>query len=94
MKNLFRVVSTEDITVVDYRHAKRIFKTFNDKNIGDYHVCIFKAIFYYLQVYLRTLEINALKYMSLIQLIFICIGISMESMFKKDRNKIRIMDWC
>ena len=37
MKNLFRVVSTEDITVVDYRHAKRIFRTFNDKNIGDYH---------------------------------------------------------
>ena len=27
----------EDITGVDYRHAKRLFKIFNNKNIGDYH---------------------------------------------------------
>ena len=27
----------EDITVIDYRHAKRVFRCFNDKNIGDYH---------------------------------------------------------
>ena len=26
----------EDITDVDYRHAKRIFKNFNNKNLGDY----------------------------------------------------------
>ena len=27
----------ESITSVDYRHAKRIFKNFNNKNICDYH---------------------------------------------------------
>ena len=27
----------EDITGVDYRHAKRLCKIFNNKNIGDYH---------------------------------------------------------
>ena len=27
----------EDITCVDYRHAKIVFKIFNNKNIGDYH---------------------------------------------------------
>ena len=27
----------EDITGVDYRHAKRVFKIFNNKNIGEYH---------------------------------------------------------
>ena len=27
----------EDITDVDYRHAKRVFKIFNNKNIGEYH---------------------------------------------------------
>ena len=27
----------EDITDIDYRHAKGVFKIFNDKNIGDYH---------------------------------------------------------
>ena len=27
----------EDITDVDYRHAKRVFKYFNNKDIGDFH---------------------------------------------------------
>ena len=27
----------EDITNIDYRHAKRVFKGFNNKNICDYH---------------------------------------------------------
>ena len=25
------------ITDVDYRHAKKVFKNFNNKNLGDYH---------------------------------------------------------
>ena len=27
----------EDITDVDYRHAKRVFKNFNNKKLGDHH---------------------------------------------------------
>ena len=27
----------EDIKDIDYRHAKIVFKIFNNKNIGDYH---------------------------------------------------------
>ena len=27
----------EDITDVDYRHAKRVLKNFNNKNTGQYH---------------------------------------------------------
>ena len=27
----------EDITDVDYRHAKRVFKNFSNKHLGDYH---------------------------------------------------------
>ena len=27
----------EDITDADYRHAKKVFKDFNDKNLGNYH---------------------------------------------------------
>ena len=27
----------ESITDVDYRHAKRVFKNLNNKNLGDYH---------------------------------------------------------
>ena len=34
-------LNMEDITDVDYRHAKRLFKDFNNKNIGgcyDYNI--------------------------------------------------------
>ena len=27
----------EDITNVDHRHAKRVFKSLNNKDVGDYH---------------------------------------------------------
>ena len=28
----------EDNTDVDYKHAKRVFKNFDNKNLGDYHI--------------------------------------------------------
>ena len=27
----------EDITDIDHRHAKRVFKNLSNKNLGDYH---------------------------------------------------------
>ena len=33
----------EDITDVDYRHSKRVFKDFNNKNIGNYHNFYFQG---------------------------------------------------
>ena len=30
-------LNMEDITEVDHRHEKRVFKSLNDKNLGDYH---------------------------------------------------------
>ena len=36
-KTFYSSLNVEDITNVDYRHAKRIFKNFNNKNLGDYH---------------------------------------------------------
>ena len=30
-------LNMEDITDVDYRHAKRVFKNLNNNNLGDYH---------------------------------------------------------
>ena len=34
---LYSSLNMEDITDVDYRHAKRVYKEFNNKNIGDCH---------------------------------------------------------
>ena len=30
-------LNMENITDVDYRHTKRLFKNLNNKNLGDYH---------------------------------------------------------
>ena len=35
--NVYSSLNMEDITDVDYRNAKRVFKIFNNKNIGEYH---------------------------------------------------------
>ena len=34
---LYSSLNMEDITDVDYRQAKRVFKNLNNKNLGDYH---------------------------------------------------------
>ena len=36
-KDFYSNLDTEDITNIDYRHAKKVFKNFNNKNSGDYH---------------------------------------------------------
>ena len=37
MNKFYRELTMENITNSDYRHDKRVFKTFNNKNVGDYH---------------------------------------------------------
>ena len=37
MNNFYSELRLENITNSDYRHAQRVFKTFNNKNLGDYH---------------------------------------------------------
>ena len=36
-KVFYSSLNTENITDVDYRHAKRVFKNLNNKHLGDYH---------------------------------------------------------
>ena len=36
-KEFYSSLNIEGITNVDYRHAKEVFKYFNNKNTGDYH---------------------------------------------------------
>ena len=36
-------LNMKDITDVDHRHAKRVFKNLNNKNIGDYHDLYFQS---------------------------------------------------
>ena len=54
-------------------------------------ICMYKVITYCLQMYLKALEICVSKYVKLILLIFICTRIDIGSLFKEDRNIIRII---
>ena len=36
-------LNMENITDVDCRHAKRVFKNFNNKNLGNYHDLYFQS---------------------------------------------------
>ena len=56
-------LNMEDITDVDHRHAKRVFKTLNNKILVIIMICMFKMIHYCLQMYLKILETCVLKYM-------------------------------
>ena len=70
-RNFYIDLNMEDITDVNYRHAKRVFNFFSNKNVDKYHDSkyMFKVMQYYFQMFLRILEINVLKYMNLVLLI-------------------------
>ena len=64
-------LNMEGIIVADYRHAKRVYREFNNKNLGDYLDLYAQSdTLYYLLIYLKNLELNTLKYMKLILLKF------------------------
>ena len=54
-------------------------------------ICMFKAIHYYLQMYLKTLETSVLKYMNSILLIFISTRISMQAYLKKTEIRLELL---
>ena len=55
----------EDITDADYAHKKRVFEDFEIK-LGEYHDLHVQNYTLLLADYLKTFQICALKYMSLI----------------------------
>ena len=65
-------LNIEDITDVDYRHAKKVFKNFNNKNLGDYHDLYVQSDTLLLADVFENFrnETCVIIYMSLILLIF------------------------
>ena len=62
-------LNMKDITDIDHRHAKSVFKKLNKKNLSGYHDLYVQSETLLQQMYLKILEINVLKYMKLIPLI-------------------------
>ena len=63
-KAFYSVLNLKDITDVDYRHAKRVFKVLITNTSVIIMICMLKLTLYYLLMYLRILKINALKYIN------------------------------
>ena len=64
-------LNMENIDDIDYRHCNNVFNRFKLKKLGEYHDLYVQSdtLYYYLLMYLKTLEIRVLKYMSSILLI-------------------------
>ena len=69
-KEFYSSLNMDDITDVDYRHAERVFKFFNNKNIGKYHDLYVQSDTLLLSDVFEILRIKVLKYMNLILFIF------------------------
>ena len=85
-------LNMKDITDVDYRHAKRVFKSLNNKNLGDYHDLYVQSDHYYLQIYLKILEKcvdckSCLDYMKTKDEKLILRCFSCKKNYEKDFNK-------
>ena len=67
-QDFYSSLNVEDVTDIDYRHAKKIFalKIFNNNILPIIIIYMCKVIHYYLQMYLKILEICVLKNMNLI----------------------------
>ena len=56
-ESFYSNLNMENIDYIDYRHGNNVFKRLKLKNLGEYHDLTYKAILYYLLMYLKTLEI-------------------------------------
>ena len=83
-------LNMEYITNVDHRNAKRVFKNLCNKNLGDYHnlyvhsdTLLLADVFEnFRNMCIPVYELDPAHF-------FICTRISMASMFKENRSRIR-----
>ena len=68
-KDFYSELTLEDITDKDYNHTQKVFKEYCT-DMGDYHDLYVQTDTLLLADVLKNLEINALKYIELILLIF------------------------
>ena len=63
-KEFYSCLNMEDITDVDHRHAKEVFKYFTNNCLGDYHHLYVQSHTLLLADRLKTLEVWFLKYVT------------------------------
>ena len=90
-KDFYSCLNMEDITDVDYKHRKRVFREFKMNNLGDYHDLYVQSDTLLIADVFENFRNMCLKYMSLIQpIFFFTTRFCMASLFKNDCSRIRI----
>ena len=92
-KAFYSELYLENITIEDYTHAQKMFEEFNIKNLSDYHDLHVQS---YTLLLADVFEKISNKCIEIYELdpahFFISSRISMASLFKKGRSKIRIIN--
>ena len=66
-KGFYSNLNLDDISDKDHAHVQKFWDVFGIKSLGEYHdLYVFKLMHYYLQIYIKILEICVLIYMNLI----------------------------
>ena len=81
----------ENITDVDHRHPNKVFKNLSNKNLGDYHDLYVQSDTLMLANVFENFRNMCIKVYELDPAhFFVCTRISMASIFKENRSRIRI----
>ena len=91
-KNFFSKLNDENITDEDFEHAKKVWKTFNCKNMGDYHdlylkidVLLLADVFEeFRKVCLENYELDPAWY-------FTSPGLAWDASLKKTKVKLELL---
>ena len=83
-EDFYSSLNMEDITGIDYRHAKKVFKILNNKNIGGYHdLYVQSSTLLLADVFENSRNMCLKEYKLDPTHFFICTRIRMASLFKK-----------
>ena len=89
-ESFYSELNLEDISDKDYLHAQKVWDVFEIRNLGEYHDLYVQTDTLLLADVYDKFRDKCIEIYGLVFLI--CTRISMASMFKKDRSRIRIIN--
>ena len=82
-------LNLEDISDKDYAHVQKVWEVFEIKNCGEYHDLYVQSDTLLLADVFENFRNTFIEKYGLDPVYFVCTTISMHSLFKRDRSKIR-----
>ena len=90
--NFYSSLNMEDITHADYRHAKRVLKIFNNKNIGKYHKLYVQSDTLLLSDVFENLRDKCIEIHKLDPAHFLSAsGLAWEACLKKKERRLKLL---